>query len=492
LELLEGKPFVNSITAVVDIGGSGVKVTIFDFEGTISIEENIATPHEIERLSVTSEPQELFKTVIHAMNSAARKLHSNVKICKLYVSSIRQGFCIIGNSKETTPIFYNSDRSGIYAENDIEQYGHQRIYEETGHWFAPQLTLPKLIHLKRNQPELFSKQAKLAFVHDWLIWRLTNLLFTEMTLVSAGQLALISARTVHEQLLDDFKIEAGFIPQRRTVGEEVSGISRSVLRMLEENWAQCSVFIGGGDSHFLHAGASNNQRSVVVISAGSSTPITVLKTLESRSGANQPWVSTSFAIESYLYEGNVGYPGTYFGWLKSHSETNTDMTMDSVSVAQIQNSPFVFGSCRHWNMDSWADCPPFSILNQRASISPQDLMFGLTLDYVFALQQQIEDLSRKTQTTGKRVVMTGGGSNKLLASLLATLIAGDVSFIDSADCVRNSIMTIQGLPSEHEVIGSKAIIYSEDIKSALMERDVMHKEFYEVLEKSGKWIPSEH
>lgn len=481
---------MNSLNAIVDVGGSGIKVSIFDLDGSVDIHESIPTPLIYHGLSVTGDPDGLFNSILLAMNVAASRLGDRARIQKVYISSIRQGFCIIDSKRELTPLIFNNDQTGIHAKSDIAQYGHRRIYEETGHWFAPQLTLPKLVHLRRTQPDLFSLTTKLVFVHDWLVWRLTKLLSTEMTLVSAGQIALIEKRELHEDLLDHFGIDSNFIPQRRTVGDEASRISRDVLVNLSVNWSDCTVYIGGGDSHFLHAGASNNLNYVVVVSAGSSTPITMLKILESRSSKNQPWVSTSFTHDNHLYEGNVGYPGTHFNWLNQHSESQKELGIEGVSEQLVTEAPYVFGACMHWNMNTWSDRPPFSIMNLRGNETVEALKFGLTMDYVFAVEQQIEDLCMGTDFSRTKIVMTGGGGNQLLANLLATISSRDVSIMTASDAVSNSIRVLQSYEFGPRPVVTGASPYSDDVKSALKMRRIKHKELYEQCEKSGRLVPN--
>lgn len=193
---------MTAIAALIDIGGSSVKVTIRDNSTGKIFTHEIGTTPKVQGKHISLNPDELFATVIQTMNKSVEGLSSGLKVEKIYISTLRQGFCLISNKKELTPIFLNSDTSGEMARADIEKYGLRRIYEETGHWFAPQLTLPKLINLKRVQPELVKKNTKLLFVHDWLAWKFTREIVTEMTLVSAGQMAKLSDKGIHAELLD--------------------------------------------------------------------------------------------------------------------------------------------------------------------------------------------------------------------------------------------------------------------------------------------------
>jgi sugar (pentulose or hexulose) kinase len=181
------------------------------------------------------EPDELFKAVLEAMNKCGRSLSDDIKIENLYISTLRQGFCLIQGSREITALYLNSDTSGEFARKELSDYGSKEIYEETGHWFAPQLTLPKILNLRKQKPELIDSHTTLLFVHDWLVWRFTNKLITEMTLVSAGQLAYLAKKTIHTDLLDHFGIPISIIPQPAKFADVVGNLNRDVLENLSSH-----------------------------------------------------------------------------------------------------------------------------------------------------------------------------------------------------------------------------------------------------------------
>lgn len=96
-------------------------------------------------------------------------------------------------------------------------------------------------------------------------------------------------------------------PKPQKFGSEVGAIKAHASAELSTRWTDAKVFVGGGDSHFLHMGASGNSSAKVVVSAGSSTPISLLSKTIGTSTLLQPWKSTSFEDSMYFLEGNLGY-----------------------------------------------------------------------------------------------------------------------------------------------------------------------------------------
>ncbi|GEM_PF-1970131 len=481
---------MSEVIALVDIGGSSVKVSIYSpsMDEVMSCTEPALPASKDE--DVTQDPSVLLEKILSAMNCAGRRLSLGISIGALYVSSIRQGFCLISGHEELTPLIYNRDTSGKHSEEELKTYGWDRLYEETGHWFAPQLTLPKLLHLRRSNPKLFNAETRLAFVHDWLVWNLTGVLLTEMTLVSAGQMALLTHNRVNEEMLEQFGFDRNLVPQIGKFGDTVGRIRPKLLTSLGPEWQRCIVRLGGGDSHFLHMGASHNQEGTIVISAGSSTPISYLKSNLTNSALARPWKSTSFVHDLYLHEGNCGYPGTYFGWLVASTSGRVDSNHFELPIQDIEIAANVFGSCYRWTYESWRDCPPFSILNQTPQHGVEQLLLGLTLDYAFSLKSQILDLTGGGVKPTTQIMMTGGGANTFLARILQTILGGSVQVVDSEECAKNLLYQI----STAEIRQSSAQIqvqnFSDEVRNSLLKLEKTHWESYLTIEGAGEVIRS--
>lgn len=479
---------MSEVTALIDIGGSSIKVSIYSqsSDEIVSVTESASPIASGD--TVTQDPSWLFDKILLAMNSAGAALTPGTRIEKVLVSSIRQGFCLVAGEEVLTPLIYNSDTSGRHSEEEILSYGHDRLYNETGHWFASQLTLPKIVQLKRVSPELFHAETRLAFVHDWLVWHLTGILQTEMTLVSSGQLALLSENRVHVTLLEYFGFDGKLIPPLGKFNEGVGGLRQSIKEELGPEWQSVVVHVGGGDSHFLHMGGSNNDPGTIVVSAGSSTPVSYLKTDLKSSILARPWISTSFVEGLYFHEGNCGYPGTYFGWLKVHSESGEFFEPFAVSEDEINAAPEVFGSCQHWSYESWRNCPPFAILNQNAFLNANQLMLGLILDYAFSLKSQILDLIDDQMTSSKKVVITGGGANEFLGRILQTILGSKVQIINSDECAKNLLHLISTGSARETSPYMPLKSFDAKITDSLLRLEKDHAEDYLSIEGSREMI----
>jgi sugar (pentulose or hexulose) kinase len=474
---------MSSISALIDIGGSSVKVTIRD--GHSRLTKSFETPLSPVKKgpNITLKPDSLFETVITTMNKCSEQFDSKLEIESVYISTLRQGFCLVDSNKELTPIILNSDTSGEQAKDDLIRYGTDKIYEETGHWFAPQLTLPKLINLFRQQPELNKETVQLLFLHDWLVWKFTKERITEMTLVSAGQLALLSEKKIHFQLIEYFRFPQKLLPNPMKFRVKIGKFDSEVGQTLASNWKNAAINTGGGDSHFLHMGASANKFGTLVISAGSSTPISLLSNVLGKSTSLKPWKSTSFDSDKYLLEGNLGYPGSFYGWLKN----NVSVPLSSVKLdlGNIAKAPKVFGSCRVWSESGWEQRPPFSILGDFSYSSSDDLALGLLLDYAFNLTSQIEEFV-KDNFAVTNIVITGGGANEHIQKIVKSLTGIPVQLLSSKQTIENLFMLLNEEESERLNFGEDCTNLSPELVNQLRELSITHANLYSEIEGDRK------
>lgn len=474
---------MTNVSALIDIGGSSIKVTICDINTEKIYSHEVSTSPKVEGRHIYLEPNYLFTNITEAMNACAKKLPPGLLIDNLYISTLRQGFCLVQGAEEVTPLYLNSDSSGEYARKDIENYGSERLYEETGHWFAPQLTLPKIINLLQIKPKLFDKRTKLLFVHDWLVWRLTNILLTEMTLVSAGQLAKLKESKAHTELLDYFRIPVSLLPEPQKFGTSLGKLIKGVQSELTPHWRETMLYVGGGDSHFLHMGSSGNLRGKVVVSAGSSTPISLLSPELGTSTTLKPWKSTSFVETDYLLEGNLGYPGSFYGWLQSN--VSNPPSLQRVDIETVSRAPIVFGSCNMWNEKKWESRPAFSIMGDFSNSSSSDLALGLTLDYAYSLANQISALD-KDGFDIDTVIITGGGANAQIQSILNSLLEKPVDLISTDNAVRNLFLILNGMSTLATNGNSEPEILDKETSEFLKERSRRHSFLYEQVEDTRK------
>ena len=136
-------------------------------------------------------------------------------------ASLRQGYVLLDDHAELGLGVLNADTRGApHLARLRDAIGSERLYDLTGHWPAPQLTLPKLLDEQRSG-ERWDRARTVLFVHDWALWRMCGVRRSEPSLASAGQMLDVRTRTWAADLLDELGIGRDRLPDLAEAGTVV-------------------------------------------------------------------------------------------------------------------------------------------------------------------------------------------------------------------------------------------------------------------------------
>jgi sugar (pentulose or hexulose) kinase len=393
------------LVAGLDVGGSSVKAWVQEVGGGLVASVTVATASLRHGDRVEFEPAPWLSACRTALTQAVAGVTGDW--AGLTVSSLRQGFVLLdaaglplGNG------VLNSDRRGAPHASVLE--GRHRL---TGHWPAPELTLPKLLAIRTEEPDRWARVRRVLFVHDWLIACLTGEHVTEVSYASAGAMADVGRRRWATDLLAEHGIEADLLAPVVEAGTRVGP--------LVEGWllpAGVPVVTGCGDTQLAAMGAGGLSPGVVTVVAGSSTPVAVAVDRPVEDPLGHPWVSTHARGDLWVAEGNAGYPGTFSGWWAGLAPSDpTDDPRDLLAVTAVER----------WSQATWERKPPWSLVGVRPDTTAAQVQRALLESHAFSVAGSVEDLERLTPVS--EVVVTGGAAaDGALPALLAQVLGRPV------------------------------------------------------------------
>jgi len=399
-----------SLVAGLDVGGSSVKAWVRDLDAGTTWQATVPTrtlrpaAHRAE-----FEPAAWERACRAALSEVVERAgHSGQDYLGVTVSSLRQGFVLLDRAGAPLgPGVLNSDRRGGPYAGVL-----QDTHALTGHWPAPELTLPKLLAVRAEEPERWDATARVLFVHDWLLERLCGVQVTEVSYACAGGMADVAARRWAGALLEDCGIGtarlAPVVEPGTVVGELLAGWG------LPET---LPVVAGCGDTQLAAMGVGGLADGVVTVVAGSSTPVLASTAAPVADPLARPWVSTHAAAGRWAAEGNAGYPGTWSGWW---SGLSADPAPGPGGVLAVTAAPY-------WSQETWAVKPPPSLLGLRPDTTAGDVRAALLQAHAFAVRGNVEDLERALGRRAHAVVVTGGAAaDGTLPALVAEVLGRPV------------------------------------------------------------------
>lgn len=436
---------MSSYVLLLDVGGSAVKATAHGPDVHRQSIVGYPVAHRDPRRAEV-DPDALWAAVLRA--GAGAVAEAGPGCIGVLVCTLRQGFALLdGDGGEIGPLRPNTDRSGA-AHADV----HDGRYELTGHWPAPELTLPKLLALR----EVWPRVRTLLFWHDWLLYRLGAAPVSGVDYVCGGGMADVAARTWAHDWLGSLGIPASWLPPVTEAGTQVGALAPVVAGALGLAGGT-PLHAGPGDTQLAAAGCGGLTDSTVTVVAGSSTPVQLaLDRPATDDPQRHPWVSTH-ARGLWAAEGNAGYPGTMRA---AAVELVGDVGDEADMVAPGAGGLLALVAAPYWSQQVWQRRPPNALVGWQPGTTRAQLLAAVEEAHGYAVRGNVEDLER---VSGTRLAVLVAGPDRV-AQRIADVLGRPVRTAagqDAAGTAAWALVTGAPLPSPGPLIAPARDGYDE-------------------------------
>lgn len=210
----------------IDVGTTSLKAALFDENALCvkSITKDYTLEAKGDRVEIEAE------VYVRLAKEAVEEMSKDFKIYALAIDT--QCETMILTDENGNPlrkaIVWLDNRAVKEAEKIKEHFGEKRVYEVTG---QPEITATwpasKLLWVKENEPDIFSKIKKVFLLEDYLLYKLTGEFVTEPTLQSSTIYFNIKEKTWWEEMLEFIGLDKCVLPKLKpcaTIVGEYSGI----------------------------------------------------------------------------------------------------------------------------------------------------------------------------------------------------------------------------------------------------------------------------
>ncbi len=166
-------------------------------------------------------------------------------------------------------ILWNDQRTAAECDEIRELVGPRRLIEITGNDALTGFTAPKLLWVRRNEPDTWARVAHVMLPKDYVRLRLTGEHATDRADAAGTLLLDLAARDWSTEVLDALDIEPAILP-RTFEGPEVTGHITAEAADATGLRAGTPVVAGGGDQAANAVGVGAIDEGVVALSLGTS------------------------------------------------------------------------------------------------------------------------------------------------------------------------------------------------------------------------------
>ena len=229
----------------IDVGTSAVKVAVVDVAGDVVDQATAALTISRPRpLWSEQNPSDWWLATNRAVSDLRPAYRSSVR--GIGMSGQMHGATLLDDHMQPLrpAILWNDGRSG--AECPELETAVPDMATITGNRAMPGFTAPKLLWVRRHEPELFSQIRKVLLPKDYVRLRMTGDAASDMS-DSAGTLWMnVAGRTWSEAMLSATVLDVAHMP-RLFEGDQITG---SLRPQVAEAWgmARVPVAAGGGDN----------------------------------------------------------------------------------------------------------------------------------------------------------------------------------------------------------------------------------------------------
>lgn len=230
----------------VDLGTSSLKIIIVDGNGQQIYEKKETYLNYLDGLKSEQNPLDwkvaLFESIKSIPNDLKRKIKSIGLAGQMHglVLLDKQGIVL------RPAILWNDQRTIKEVEFLNNQIGKERIYKYTNNIALTGFTAPKVLWVKQNEPDIFSKIGKILLPKDYLCYVLTNEFATDYSDASGTLYFDVKDKKWSEPMLEILGLKEVQLPKLYASTAYIANISNAVSSELGLS-LDVKVYIGGGD-----------------------------------------------------------------------------------------------------------------------------------------------------------------------------------------------------------------------------------------------------
>ncbi|ROZ72051.1 xylulokinase [Ramlibacter sp. WS9] len=410
----------------IDLGTSGVKLVLLDSNHHV-----VATadaPLEVSRpQSLWSEqnPQDWWR----AVEQAVAQLRSAAPAAWLAVRAIglsgqMHGAVVLDAAQRVLrpAILWNDGRA--FAECAELEAIEPRSREITGNLAMAGFTAPKLLWLRKHEPEVFAQARKVLLPKDWLRLQLTGEAVSDMSDASGTLWLDVAARRWSGAMLEACGLSLEHMP-RLVEGSAPTGVLRSALALAWGLRPEVVVAGGGGDNAASAVGMGAARAGQGFVSLGTSG-VVFLAGDAFRPAPEQAVHAFAHALPGRWHQMSVMLSAaSALAWAKRLTGSNTEAELvahaSQLSSAQRARAPlflpYLSGERTPHNNPQASGV----LAGLRQEHGPADIGYAVMEGVAFGLKDGLMAMQRDA-ATGELALVGGGARSDAWAQLLASAL----------------------------------------------------------------------
>jgi len=433
----------------VDCGTSGTKTVLFDEKGNVISSETIEYPmYQPKNGYAEQDPLDWKNAMINTIKSVMSK--SGVNKCDVKgigISGQMHGLVMLDKNDNVLrkSIIWCDQRTANEVEQMNRTVGREKLVEITANPALTGWTASKILWVKNNEPDIYSKVAHILLPKDYLRLILTGEYATEVSDASGMQILDVPKRKWSDELLTAFEIDKSWLGK---VYESCEVTGTLTGAMADELGLEKSTIVvgGAGDNAAAAVGTGVVEDGKAFTTIGTSGVVFAHTSELSVDKLGRVHTCCAAVPDTWHVMGVTQGAGLSLKWFRDNfcmteKETAKLMGVDEyylmdkqaeqvpVGANRLLYLPYLMGErTPHLDPDARGVFFGLSAIHTR-----RDMLRAVMEGVTYSLRDCAEVFREMNVNVNDMMACGGGGSSPLWRSMLADLYNCDVKTVKSKE-----------------------------------------------------------
>ena len=418
----------------VDLGTSAVKLLLMDGEGKIhkivSKEYPLYFPHPGWS---EQKPEDWFAQSMEGIKELTAECNK-AEVAGISFGGQMHGLVALDKDDNVIrpAILWNDGRTGAETDYLNQVIGKDKLSEYTANIAFAGFTVPKILWMKKNEPENFAKIAKIMLPKDYLAYKLSGTFCSDMSDASGMLLMDVKNRCWSKEMMDICGVTEEQLPKLFESYEVVGTLKPEIAAELGLS-ADVKVIAGAGDNAAAAVGTGTVGDGMCNISLGTSGTIFI--------SSKNFGVDENNALHSFAHsDGNYHLMGCMLSaascnkWWSEEILKTKDFAAEQAGITKLGENnvfylPYLMGErSPHNNPDARAMFIGMSMDTTREEMT-QAVLEGVT----FGLRDSLEVAKSLGIKIERTKICGGGAKSPLWKKIIANVMNLKVDVIESEE-----------------------------------------------------------
>ncbi|MTW84446.1 xylulokinase [Virgibacillus dakarensis] len=399
----------------IDLGTSAVKILLVNQHGEVKQEVSKSYPLIQGKMGYSEQdPQDWVEQTTAGLSDLMKDFDGSPEdIEGISFSGQMHGLVLLDESNEVLrhAILWNDTRTTDQCQEIYEMVGRERLLEITQNPALEGFTLPKILWVKENEPELYAKANKFVLPKDYVRYKLTGKLHMEYSDAAGTLLLNVGEKNWSEEICRLLDVDYGLCPPLIESTDEAGTITSEFAKVT--GLAKSTrVFAGGADNACGAIGSGILEDGKTLCSMGTSGVVLSYESSDDKDFQGKVHYFNHGNPDAYYTMGVTLAAGHSLTWFKdvfAEDMTFDELLADVESVPAGSNgllfTPYLAGE-RTPHADAFIRA---SFIGMDSSHERKDFVRAVLEGITFSLNESIA-IFRENGKKIDTIVSTGGGA----------------------------------------------------------------------------------